>query len=76
MYRASYQGDPDMMNDGSMMDDCMEMMSSMMGGNMMDGMMSNSFPFLPIVGALLIVWLISLATLGGLGFWAIRRFTR
>ena len=60
-----------------MMDQCMEMMGNMMGGNnMMDGMMGSSVSFLPIVAALFLIWLISLATLGGLGFWAVRRFAR
>ncbi len=60
-----------------MMDRCMEMMGNMMGGNnMMDGMMGSSFSFLPIVAALLLIWLISFAILGGLGFWAVRRFAR
>ncbi len=60
-----------------MMDQCMEMMSNMMGGNnMMDGMMGSSFSVLPIVATLLLIWLISLATLGALGFWAVRRFAR
>jgi hypothetical protein len=66
-----------MMDHSGMMDQCMEMMSNMMGGNnMMDGMMGSSFSVLPIVATLLLIWLISLATLGGLGFWAVRRFAR
>jgi hypothetical protein len=66
-----------MMDHSGMMDQCMEMMNNMMGGNnMMDGMMGSSFSVLPVVATLLLIWLISLATLGGLGFWAVRRFAR
>ena len=60
-----------------MMDQCLEMMSRMMGGGMMDGMMGNSFSLLPILGALLLIWLVSLTILlGGLGFWVVRRAAR
>jgi len=41
-----------------MMEHCIEMMSNMMGGGMMNGMMGNSFSLLlPILGALLLIWL-------------------
>ncbi len=60
-----------------MMDHCMEMMSNMMRGSMMDGMMGSSLSLLPILGTLLLIWLVSLTMLvGGLGVWAVRRADR
>jgi hypothetical protein len=62
---------------GGMMDQCMEMMSNMMGGSgMMDGMMGNSFLFLLALATLFIVWFVFLAALGGLSFFAVRRLRR
>jgi len=55
-----------------MMDHCLEMMSNMMGS----GMMANSLSLLPILGALLLIWMVGLIILGGLGLWAVRRLAR
>jgi hypothetical protein len=57
------------------MDQCREMMGNMMSGGMMDGMMGNSFILLILAG-LLIVWLISVAVIGALGYLAVKRFAR
>ncbi len=56
------------MNMMDTMDQCMNMMNGMMGG----GMMGNSLLFV-VLAALLLVWLIGLAVLGGVGVWAYRR---
>ena len=62
---------------GGMMDQCMDMMSNMMGGSgMMDGMMGSSVPFLPILATLVVVWFVFLAALSVLGFFAVRRLRR
>jgi cell division protein FtsB len=51
-----------------LMNQCMNMMNSMMGG----GMMGNSLLFV-VLAVLLLFWLIGLAVLGGVGIWAYRR---
>jgi len=62
---------------GGMMDQCMEMMSNMMGGGVMDsGMMGSGFSFLPILAALFVVWFASSAAMIGLGFFAVRTLRR
>jgi len=52
-------------NTAGMMEQCMDMMS---GGSMMGGGV-----LFVVVGVLLLVWLMGLAAIGGLGFWAYRR---
>jgi hypothetical protein len=46
------------------MEQCMDMMS---GGSMMGGVL------FVVLGVLLLVWLMGLAAIGGLGYWAYRR---
>ena len=58
-----------MMDMGDMVDRCMNVMGSMMGG----GMMGNS-TLLLILLVLLLVWVIGLAAIGALIFWVARRF--
>ncbi len=59
-----------MMNLNGMMDRCMDAMGSMMGG----GMMGSGIMFV-VVALLLLVWVLGLAALGTLGFWAIRKLS-
>jgi hypothetical protein len=53
-----------------MMDRCMEMMGSMVG----DGMMGSS-PWLVVLLAIFVVWLVGLGAVGALIFWGVRRFS-
>lgn len=53
-----------------MMERCMEAMGSM-GGMMDGGVMTGVFAILAV---LLVVFLVGLATVGTLGFWAVRKF--
>jgi low affinity Fe/Cu permease len=48
-----------------MMDRCMEMMGSMMG----------SSPWLVVLLAIFVVWLVGLGAVGALIFWGVRRFS-
>lgn len=50
---------------------CTDMMGSMMGG----GMMGNGI-ILVVLLALLIVWLVGLATVGALILWGVRRLSK
>lgn len=59
-----------MMDMSDMMRQCMEMMG---GGSMMGGGMGSGLLFV-VLAALLLLWLIGLAAIGGLGVWAYRRF--
>jgi hypothetical protein len=64
-------GEKTMMDMNDMMDQCMDMMGSMMGGPMMgNGVM---LVFLLI---LFLVWVIGLAAVGALIFWGVRRLSR
>ena len=60
-----------MVDINGMMDRCMDALSSMMGGGMM-----GSGLLLVVLIALLVLWLVGLAAVGVLGFWAIRRLSR
>jgi hypothetical protein len=60
-----------MMGMNGMMERCMDALSSMMGGGMM-----GSGLLLVILIALLVLWLVGLAAVGALGFWAVRRLSR
>jgi hypothetical protein len=56
-----------------MMERCMEAMGGMPGGDMMGG---GAMGVMLLVAAfLLFVWILGLATLGGLIFWGVRRLT-
>jgi hypothetical protein len=59
-----------MMDMGDMMDRCADAMGSMMGHGVM-----GSGPLLVILTALLVLWLVGLAAVGVLGFWAVRRLS-
>ena len=52
-----------------MMNQCMEMMNNMMGGG---SMMGGGLLF-AVLAVVLLVWLVGLAVIGGLSFWAYRR---
>ena len=54
-----------MMDMNGMVDRCMDAMASMMG----------SGPLLIVLIALLVFWLVGLAAVGVLGFWAVRRLS-
>jgi hypothetical protein len=54
-----------------MMDQCMDMMGSMMGGSMM-----GSGVMLVLLLIVFLVWVIGLAAVGSLIFWGIRRLSR
>ena len=60
-----------MVDINGMMDRCMDALSSMMGGGMM-----GSGLLLVVLIALLVLWLVGLAAVGALGFWAVRRLSR
>lgn len=66
-----------MMNMSDMMQQCTDMMNSMMGNGSMTGSgMMDSNPMswlLPLALVALLVWVLSLVILGGLGVWAYRR---
>jgi hypothetical protein len=53
-----------------MMDQCMDMMGSMMGGSMM-----GSGVMLVLLLIVFLVWVIGLAAVGSLIFWGIRRLS-
>jgi hypothetical protein len=55
---------------GAMMDKCMDAMGSMMGGSMMGNPM-----MLFVLLAVLFVWVIGLAAVGALVFWAVRKLS-
>jgi hypothetical protein len=59
-----------MMDMNGIVDGCIDAMGSMMGGSMM-----GSGPLLIVLIALLIFWLVGLAAVGVLGFWAVRRLS-
>ncbi len=59
-----------MMDMNGMMDRCMEMMGSMMGGGMM-----GSGTMLLLLFMLLFVWVVGLGAVGALIFWGVRRFS-
>ena len=59
-----------MMDMSGMVDSCMDAMGSMMGGGMMGG---GFMPFLLVL--VLLVWVVGLAAVGALGFWAVRRLS-
>jgi hypothetical protein len=61
----------EMMDMNGMVDRCMDAIGSMMGGGMF-----GSGLLLIILIALLVLWLVGLAAVGVLGFWAVRRFSR
>ncbi len=56
-----------MMGMNDMMGRCMDAMGSMMGGGMMGGGM------LAVVLLVLLVWVVGLAAVGALGFWAVKK---
>jgi hypothetical protein len=60
-----------MMDMGDMMDRCADAMSSMMGG----GMMGSGLLLGVVLIALFVLWLMGLAVVGVLGFWAVRRLS-
>jgi hypothetical protein len=60
-----------MVDINGMVDRCMDAMSSMMGGGMM-----GSGLLLVVLIALLVLWLVGLAAVGVLGFWAVRRLSK
>jgi hypothetical protein len=60
-----------MMDMNDMMDQCLDMMGSMMGG----GMMGNGV-MLVLLPILVLVWVIGLAAVGALIFWGVRRLSR
>jgi flagellar basal body-associated protein FliL len=60
-----------MVDINGMVDRCMDAMSSMMGGSMM-----GSGLLLVVLIALLVLWLVGLAAVGVLGFWAVRRLSK
>jgi hypothetical protein len=60
-----------MMDMNDMMDHCMDMMGSMMGG----GMMGNGV-MLVLLLTLFLVWVIGLAAVGALIFWGVRRLSK
>ena len=60
-----------MVDINGMMDRCMDALSSMMGGGMM-----GSGLLLVVLIALLVLWLVGLAAVGVLGFWAVSRLSR
>ena len=60
-----------MMKTTDVMDRCMEMMDSMMGG----GMMGNGI-LLVVLLAVLLLWVIGLAVVGTLVFWGVGRLSR
>ncbi len=53
-----------------MMDRCMDAL-----GSMIDGSMMGSGLLLVVLIALLVLWLVGLAAVGALGFWAVRRLS-
>ena len=59
-----------MLDMNGMVDHCMDAMGSMMGGGMM-----GSGVLLVVLIALLVLWLVGLAAVGALGFWAVRRLS-
>jgi hypothetical protein len=60
-----------MMDMNDMMNQCMDMMGSMMGG----GMMGNGV-MLVLLLMLFVVWVVGLAAVGALVFWGVRRLSR
>jgi len=60
-----------MVDMNGMVDRRMDAIGSMMGGGMM-----GSGLLLVVLIALLVFWLVRLAAVGVLGFWAVRRFSR
>src|SRR5215213_7331183 len=59
-----------MMNMNDMMDSCMNVMGSMMGGGMMGGGL-----LLFLLLLVLLVWVVGLVAVGELSFWAVRRLS-
>jgi hypothetical protein len=62
---VDYPQEVETMDMNGMMDSCMNAMGSMMGGGLM----------LFLLLLLLLVWVVGLAAVGALGFWAVRRLS-
>jgi hypothetical protein len=67
---VDYPQEVEMMNMNDMMDSCMNVMGSMMGGGMMGGGL-----LLFLLLLVLLVWVVGLVAVGALGFWAVRRLS-
>jgi hypothetical protein len=61
-----------MMGMNDMMDRCMDMMDSTIGG----GMMGNGVMLIVLLAVLLLLWAIGLAAVGALIFWGVRSLSR
>jgi hypothetical protein len=63
-------GEKTMMDMNDMMERCMDAMGSMMGGSMMGG-----GAMLFVLLLVLLIWVIGLAAVGALVFWAVRKLS-